>query len=196
MIDHQQPDFFAVAGDHDPGGKTRLAMPAGVTGDAVFSACGRYRQVLTRRWGPADAYALWIGMNPSVAGAEVDDRTVAWECDYTRTRLGLDAYAKVNVMDYRATYPSDLLTLEVSACSIANSGEITRLARQAHIVIAAWGCIHPKLRHHAEYVHQFLKQDGIDLWCVGFAKDGSPRHPLYVRKDSPLVRFPRGVAHG
>lgn len=31
------------------------------------------------------------------------------------------------------------------------------------------------------------------LYCLGTTKDGSPRHPLYVKADAPLVRFwPRG----
>ncbi len=34
---------------HDPGGKVRLRLGAGVSGDAVMSPDGRYRQLM-RRW--------------------------------------------------------------------------------------------------------------------------------------------------
>lgn len=188
-------DLFGMPA-HDPGGKTKRRLPAGMIGDAVFSPCGRYRHVLTRRWSPGNVYALWIGMNPSVAGPEINDPTLDWECAYTRDRLHVGGLVKVNVMNYRATNPKDLLGEEVDPCSIHNSGHILEQARHASIVIAAWGVIHPNLRHHAEYVRQILKHEGIDLWCVGLTKGGHPRHPLYVKRDVELVRYPREALHG
>ncbi|HEX3862743.1 MAG TPA: DUF1643 domain-containing protein [Stellaceae bacterium] len=96
---------------HDPGGKTKLAMIAGVDGKAEFSPCGRYRYWLSRDWsmrrfsdGRAP-YALWIGMNPSVAAADVDDPTIRREMAFTKV-MGIDVYVKCNIMDYRATDPT------------------------------------------------------------------------------------------
>ena len=34
-----------------------------------------------------------------------------------------------------------------------------------------------------------LKGVGSVVECLGTTKDGSPRHPLYVRADQPLTRF-------
>jgi hypothetical protein len=95
---------------HDPKGKVRLTLQPGVDGSAEFSECGRYRHWLKREWGfrrftdGREPYALWIGMNPSTAEANVDDPTIRREMGFTR-RMGLDCYAKVNIMDYRATFP-------------------------------------------------------------------------------------------
>jgi len=31
------------------------------------------------------------------------------------------------------------------------------------------------------------------LWCLGTTADGSPRHPLYVRGDAPLIPWGTGT---
>ena len=76
-------DLFGHSPGHDPGGKVRYALPAGLSGDAELSACGVYRPVL-RRWTgpifPLDDYALWIGMTPSTAAA-ADSSSVAPSTD-------------------------------------------------------------------------------------------------------------------
>ena len=36
------------AASHDPGGKVTMGLAEGVTGDAAFSPCGRYRHALLR----------------------------------------------------------------------------------------------------------------------------------------------------
>lgn len=179
--------------EHNPGGKVRLNMPAGIRGNAFFSECGRHRYALTRTWEPNPRCALWIGMNPSTADASVDDPTVRREVNYTRNRLGLGGYAKCNVMDYRATDPKALRAPGIDPCSSANIRFIMDLAIRSERVIAAWGALPKSLRWYADEVEVKLTAAGIELWCLGFTKDGSPRHPLYVRGDTPLVRYPRAV---
>jgi hypothetical protein len=179
---------------HDPGGKVRLRLPTDVIGSALFSPCDRYRHTLSRQWEPGKRFALWIGMNPSTAEGDVDDPTVRREYLYTRDRLGLGAYAKANVMDYRATNPRALLALSPEErCSGVNLRHIDHLARQASVVIAAWGSLPKMLRPHAEAVEALLHLRGIEVRCLGFTADGSPRHPLYVRRDADLVPYPREV---
>jgi len=171
---------------HDPGGKLRLAMLPGVTGAAEFSACGRYRYWLSRDWSgdTGTPFALWIGMNPSVAEAEIDDPTIRREIEFTK-RLGLQRYVKANVMDYRATSPKRLL--DASPCSDRNRLEIQRLASDADRIIVCWGKLHKSLRRYGDAALLALK--GRELWCLGRNDDGSPRHPLYLAGDTPLERF-------
>jgi len=177
---------------HDPGGKTRLALLPGVTGDAEFSECGRFRYWLSREWGlrqfsdGREPYALFIGMNPSTAEANVDDPTIRREIALTH-RLGLERYIKTNVMDYRATSPKMLLAPGVQPCSDANRPTIRRLAERAGTIIICHGRLHKKLRRYGELVLADLR--GRDLWCLGCNDDGSPKHPLYLAADTPLVRY-------
>lgn len=186
------PSLFPAPETHDPGGKVTLGLLPGVYGAAQISDCGRYRQGLYRWWTGGDAfrafegdYLLWIGMNPSTAGPFVDDPTVRkWQA-FTR-REGLGAMAVCNVMDWRATDPRALLDLD-APCSPDNVPLIVRGAQRATKVIASWGVVHPKLAHHYDALLSAL--DGIPLWCLGTTKAGHPRHPLYVRGDTPLVPF-------
>lgn len=45
-------------------------------GDAIFSECSRWRWWLTRIWDDSLPMAALIGMNPSIANATENDRTV------------------------------------------------------------------------------------------------------------------------
>lgn len=186
---------------HDPGGKVRTRLPPGMKGWAFWGLgkgatehTGQYRHILGRYWGDdfdehaLEPYALWIGMNPSTAGAQVNDPTVSREIAYTRDVLKLRCYLKCNVMDYRATDPKTLLSVE-SPRSRENIEWITEHAELAEYVIACWGALHPTLQHYAADVMVSLVYRNIPVWCLGRTKDGHPKHPLYLKKDTPLEQY-------
>lgn len=175
---------------HDPGGKVRLRLGEGVRGDAVMSADGRYRQIMRRWLGEAfpERYIVFIGMNPSTADASVDDPTCAREWTFAR-REGFSAMVKCNVGDYRATDPKALLNPDIVAVSDANLPAIRQFAAGAGRVVLCHGKLNKALAPMGRDLVEMLRADGIDLWCFGRNGDGSPRHPLYLRADTPLVRF-------
>lgn len=175
---------------HDPGGKVRLRLAAGVNGDAVMSEDGRYRQIMRRWLGDAfpDHYILFIGMNPSTADASVDDPTCAREWNFAR-REGFSAMVKCNVGDYRATDPKMLVAPGVVAVSPDNIPAIRQAARGAARVVLCHGKLNKALAHAGRELVEALRGDGVTLWCFGTNADGSPKHPLYLRADTPLVRF-------
>jgi hypothetical protein len=176
--------------EFDPGGGRVFPMLAGVRGGAHISQCQRYRLALWREWGEDDGPpgALWIGMNPSTATADLDDPTIRREGGFTR-RMGFRRYVKANVMDYRASFPKALLAPGVCPCSSDNLPTIRREAEVAQIIVLAYGTLPPRLAHYAHQVVDTLRQDGMELWAVGLTKNGSPRHPLYVPSDAPIIRF-------
>lgn len=185
---------------HDPGGKVKVRLDAGVTGDAFFSGPNDcYRLWLKRQWHGwriddhwlPEKFALWIGMNPSTADASFNDPTIRREMDFTMgENFGeLDAMIKVNVCDYRSTKPEGLLEPGVIPCSKANLPLIRDISKSASKIVCAWGMLDRRLVHHAVNVETALRADGHELWCLGLTKNGSPRHPLYVKGDTKLVRF-------
>ncbi len=177
---------------HDPGGKVRLALMPGVNGDATFSADGRYRQLMRRWLGPTfpERYILFIGMNPSTADASINDPTCAREWTFSR-REGFEAMVKANVGDYRATDPKMLLAPGVEASSPENLPAIRKAAAGAGagLVVLCHGKLNKALAPAGKALIEALREDGVTLWCFGTNGDGSPKHPLYLRGDTPLIRF-------
>lgn len=61
---------------------------------------------------------------------------------------------------------------------------------RAGVVVAAWGA--NKLAHeHARGVLS-LVPPGLEITCLGKTQGGFPRHPLYMRGDTPLSTFSMG----
>jgi hypothetical protein len=176
-----------TADKHDPGGKVRLALMPGVNGDATFSPDGRYRQLMRRWLGDAfpERYVLFIGMNPSTADATVNDPTCAREWTFAQ-REGFDGMVKANVGDYRATDPKMLLAPGVEASSPDNLPAIRKAAAGAGLVVLCHGKLNKALAPAGEALIAALKADGVPLLCFGTNGDGSPKHPLYLRADTPL----------
>lgn len=177
---------------HDPGGKVRLSLPDGVTGDAQFSACGRYRQALTRDWtapGTAPRVILFIGMNPSVADAAASDPTCHRELMFAQD-WGYSRYLKGNVLDWRATTPRDIPPDPDVACSAANLPALAQMAAEAETIVMAHGRLPPRYHRVLQEVTRQMRGASTPLMCLGLNKDGSAKHPLYLRKDTPLRPFP------
>lgn len=174
---------------HDPGGKVRLALPLDVHGDAQFSD-PQHRQLMRRWLGDRfpDRYIMFIGMNPSTADATVNDPTCAREWNFA-VREGYTAMIKANVGDYRATDPKALLADGVVAASEHNLPAIRTAAANASIVVLCHGRLNKALVEPARQIVDALHHDGIKLWCFGKNADGSPKHPLYLRLETPLVPY-------
>ena len=176
---------------HDPGGKVRLKLPDGVIGGAMFSDCGRYRQALTRDWtaqGATPRAILFIGMNPSVADAAASDPTCHRELMFARD-WGYTRYLKGNMLDWRATSPKDIPADPDLACSAANIPALEEMAAEAETVVMAYGKLHKRFQPVIGQVFAAMAATGKPLMCLGLNKDGSAKHPLYLRKDTQLMPF-------
>jgi hypothetical protein len=130
-------------------------------------------------------------MNPSTADGNVDDPTVRRECDFTAL-WGYGTYRKCNVMDFRATQPKALLQADVAPRSEINLSIIVEQARSAELVVLAFGSLHKKLGHYGLEVVRALEAEDIGAVCLGITANGSPKHPLYLRKDAERLPYRGG----
>lgn len=154
-----------------------------------MSDCGLYRYALTRTWADGP-WALFVMLNPSTADAMQDDPTIR-RCVAFAKREGCGSLEVVNCYAWRATDPTALR--EQPGRDIVgpqNRQAVRAGVARASLVICAWGA-HPV---GSSPVPTIVAE--ADRWCLGVTKDGSPRHPLYVRGDAPLVRWPADGHHG
>jgi hypothetical protein len=177
---------------HDPGGRVRLRLQADTRSAAGFSPCRRWRTWLERRWDDlpigAGHHAAFIGMNPSTADETVDDPTVQG-CMARARGWGFGAAVMLNAFAYRATDKQRLLEVE-DPVGPGNDADIRRFCQAAGVVVAAWGQPPRALRGRGPALAAMLRAEGIAIRCFAVNADGSPKHPLYVRRDAALIDYP------
>lgn len=167
-------------------------LPPQVTPGAVISADSVYRYWLHRSWGEGEDRvgdgATFVMLNPSTADATLDDPTIrrcigfakAWGC--VRLRV-------VNLYALRSTDPKGLWS-HPDPVGPENDMWIEHALRVTNgPVVAAWGA-----NAKPDRVKHVMKLPGMDrVQHLGLTKAGAPRHPLYLRADSPLAPFNTGA---
>lgn len=166
---------------------------------ATFSPDDRYRYALARLWddylGGSSTKPLLVAccLNPSTADHEASDPTMTRLVSFAR-RERCGGLLIVNAFALRATDPKELVrALERGEDPVGehNCEVIRRVlaaAPRAYAVVA-WGrVISPRLLERGRAsVDAFLDACPGDVRCFGTNDDGSPKHPLYLRGDTPLV---------
>lgn len=165
-----------------------------VTASAVISDCGRYRYRLERVWDPGLPLAIFLLHNPSKADARRSDPTLRKGIGFAR-RLGCGGVRFGNVFGFRATDSREVRRVG-DPVGPENHAHILDMLTDAHTshVIAAWGVIHPSLRHHRDTFVGWLEEalaDGLHdrVWCLGRTNGGEPRHPLMLPYATELERW-------
>jgi len=154
---------------------------------AVISECGLYRLALARACYPTGTrrrrgYVLWVMLNPSTADASLDDPTIRRVMDFT-ARWGYSRAVVVNLYSFRATDPKEMFKA-ADPVGPENDISIHKMAPHASKVVCGWGK-HGKPERVAE-VAVILCLYHKTIHCLGINGDGSPKHPLYLAKDTPL----------
>lgn len=153
-----------------------------------ISACGTYRYSLERRWGETQKRVVFIGLNPSVADGIQDDNTIR-RCVGFADEWGYTCLTMINLFAYRATNPVDMRKAGYDGKNIvgpSNDQHIVTECENAELVVACWGA-HGGLDHRDVAVTDLLSNQV--LVCLGRTKDKKPRHPLYLSKDTTLIKF-------
>jgi len=153
---------------------------------AIISDCGLYRYVLTREpedLAPTKPAAVFVMLNPSTADAHFDDATIR-RCRSFAKSWGCAGIVVVNLYALRATKPAALWEAS-DAVGGENNSWLQGIAREHRHVVCAWG--KNAKRDRVEHVVNIFLEQGATLHCLGTNKDGSPKHPLYLRSDSVLL---------
>lgn len=172
---------------------------------AELSKCGTYRYTLKRCWGEGRRTVCWIMLNPSTADHTEDDPTI-WRCIRFSQDWGYDRLVVVNLWPYRATSSRDPGFLKFvrwehngpdwwvrDQIHFRNLPIIEQHVYGSDLSVAAWGANAMKLDSgYVEHVAEELSWgdkplDFMGLHCLGTTKDGSPRHPLYVKADAEPI---------
>jgi hypothetical protein len=150
-------------------------------GDALIE--GPYRYLLRRWWGPRPEYLLWVMLNPSTADGQSDDATLLRCLAFSR-REGYDRLLVANLFAFRTSQPEQLRQV-ADPVGNENDQHIQDAAARASTIIVAWGT-RGSLHDRDQTV---LTQLARPLWCLGTNRDGSPRHPLYLKSECQLVPY-------
>lgn len=160
-----------------------------MSNSAEFSPGRQYRYKLTRdlpmptghqRWKPL----LFIGLNPSKAGADDNDSTVTIMMGFG-TRWECTSLTMVNIFDFIETHSTKLGNV-AEPVSPANQSYLDRELRHhspanGGVILCAWGAHKLAMRRSRE-----AGIYGQGLSCLGINADGSPWHPLRRSYSTPL----------
>lgn len=152
-----------------------LDFPA--PGGALFSACGRYRGLLWRRWDTSLPLLGYLALNPSTAGADVEDQSSMKFTGFAE-RLGYGGYVTANLYAWCATKPADLKAAGYPVGD-DNDAHTEAMARACSKVICAWGSNARRLARPAEAL-AILRRVGRQPYALKLNADGTPAHPLFL----------------
>lgn len=156
---------------------------------ATFSPSGRFRYTLERRWADVPRFVLFIMLNPSTAGAVVNDATVRRCLGFARL-WGFTGLLVGNLYAYIATNPRDLELAALEAvrrdCELdvigpENAAHLTTLIARASLVVCAWGKVGPIQRAHFDTL-QLLRPPVLPHY-LRLNGNGEPGHPLRLPAD-------------
>jgi len=172
----------------------RLKPPVPICDDAEFSPDGLERLWLSRKVAETGPVGLFIGLNPSTAGATVDtnDHTITKECEFAR-RFGWSGFWKVNIFTCIETYSANLKSLAfVTAVGLHGDAVLRVVLPLAQVIVVCWSASVPKNKlHRIRQVEEMLRELAPEaaLGCFGLSKDGYPVHPLRLSYDTRLVPY-------
>lgn len=156
-----------------------------MSSSAVFDPTLTYRYSLWREWNEDGQRLAFIMLNPSTANADTNDPTIR-RCICFAQRWGFGSLEVVNLFAYRTSSPHDLRTA-VDPIGIENDRHLVAAVNQADCIVLAWGnwgSLHGRDRAVCQLLSHYP-----NMYCLGTNHSGQPRHPLYLKQDTHLIRW-------
>jgi len=153
---------------------------------AHISDCGSYRYNLYRCWDRSKPFMTFVMLNPSTADANEDDPTIR-RCMGFAEREECGGIEVVNLFAYRATDPKQMKSV-IDPIGPMNNDYLSAAALDDNkYIVCAWGA-HGSYRGRDKEVLKLL-DIGSMIRHLGLTKAGQPKHPLYLKSDTPLQEF-------
>ena len=150
---------------------------------AVFSDCRKYRYVLIRNLNRGTGTVVFIGLNPSTADENINDPTIQRCITFARD-WGFSRLVMLNLFAFKATKPKDMLASE-APIGTDNDEYLSSWCSRADKTVLCWGN-HGK---HMNRDNQVLDRIGVGHYCLGVNRNNTPKHPLYLRRDTRLCCY-------
>ena len=148
---------------------------------AEFSKDKKYRYSLSRKWSEKKQ-VLFILLNPSKGDGIDDDPTIRRLISISKN-LGYGGFEVVNL--YTIINPKrNKLYEKKRKFSAKNKKLIAKLVARHKTIIYGWGAT----ENEPNWLSNIVKRP----LCFNINKNGTPKHPLYLKKESTLKKF-RGL---
>jgi hypothetical protein len=123
---------------------------------------------------------LWIMLNPSTADAFTLDPTLT-RCYWFSKYWGFTEMIITNIFAFRSTDPKKLSEV-FDPIGINNDHILEVAAYEADAIVLGWGA-DPMADIRKPDILEILKKVSCPIYCLGLNKNGSPKHPLYLKSD-------------
>ena len=133
---------------------------------------------LSRIWDSKKPKALYIMLNPSYADDESVDPTIRRLIFFSK-KFKFGGFYVTNLFTQITPYPKELNMDNNSKKK--NLIIISELIKKSDLIVYAWGNLVSEPMQLRKLIESPL--------CFGINKNGTPKHPLYLRSDTKLQDF-------
>ena len=133
---------------------------------------------LSRIWDSKKPKALYIMLNPSYADDESDDPTIRRLIFFSK-KFKFGGFYVTNLFSQITPYPKEL-NMD-NNLKKKNLKIISELIKKTDLIVYAWGNLVSEPLQLRKLIESPL--------CFGINKNGTPKHPLYLRSDTKLQDF-------
>ena len=145
---------------------------------AEFSIDKKERYSLSREWDKSKNKILYIMLNPSLADDKNDDPTIRRLINFTK-KFNYGGFLVGNIFTKITPNPKEID--KSKGMSDKNFEKLLNLINKVDKIVYAWGNSIEEPQH--------LKELILSPKCFGKNLNGTPKHPLYLPKNSKLIDY-------
>ena len=146
--------------------------------EAEFSIDKKERYSLKREWDKSKNKILYIMLNPSLADDKNDDPTIRRLINFSK-KFNYGGFLVGNIFTKITPNPKEID--KSKGMSDKNFEKLLNLINKVDQIVYAWG--------NSVEEPQLLKELILSPKCFGKNLNGTPKHPLYLPKNSKLIDY-------